>query len=142
MQIGLAAVHSACDFQALAGNSARGSLELRQKLSMKFWLNEGFEYERYDARSDAFDYNGRSASLRAGYRITASITPMAAYTCLLRKFGNGMQTTVHSVAFGAAWRIIPGLDLTASFERLAYSSIPLNTRGRNNISSLGLAVYY
>ncbi len=141
-QIGLSAVRSTYRFRALGGHGIRGSFDLRQTLSMKFWLNEGFEYERYDARSSAFSYNGRSAGLRAGYRFTSALSLVAAYTCLLRKFGTGMQTTVHSAAFTGAWRIVRGVDLTASFERQAYTSVPLQTQNRNNLSSLGIAVFY
>jgi hypothetical protein len=141
-RFGFSARETEYDTHELNADTFSASFELRQQLRLRFWLSEGFIYEKNRAKASEFTYGGPSFSVRTGYQFTAKTMAVISYTYLERKYNNGAKTTMRAPALDGRWKIAKGTDFFASFVHQTYQSTLAGSNAKDNVSSIGIVFYY
>jgi hypothetical protein len=117
-----------------------GSIELKQQISFRSWIKEGYEFEKNDANSALFSYTKHSLGIHSGYLLTPKT---------LLHFGGGFITIKYENAardrayYGTLFAVAIRQLYGKIFANMGYShqfistTVP-NTGDSNNIYSLGL----
>ena len=121
-------------------NAYGGTFELKQKITPKFWIKEGYEYERNDADSALFSYKGHSVGIWSGYLINPQTMVNLGYSYLTRKYDDvsGFKTKFHTVSVGMVREIIKKVYASIGYDRQFNDSNVSNTDYKNNIYTLGV----
>lgn len=127
---------------ALDGSTYAALLDVRQQVSSRFWVGEGFSYEKNNAKSALFAYAGRTAGIRTGYAFTGGFSAVLAYTCLFRKFESSVQVVLHSGSLSGRLDVTRQFKIEASFEHQRYETEPSGEHAENNLATLGLGFLY
>lgn len=120
------------------------SLAAKEKLSSSLWLKEGYVYEKDDADSPFFTYNGNSLNVWAGYLILPKTTVLLGYNYLVRDYDepSGFQVTAQTVSVGLEYELLKKWFIDAQYDHQASDSNVPDTNTTDNIFSLGLRYSY
>ena len=133
------------DFEGTTRDSTSygGAFELKQQLTSSFWIKEGFEYEKNDAKSDSLDYKGQSAGIWAGIRATPNTFLGIGYSYLLRKYElTNFESTSRTISGSIAWKMVSKIYANAGYDRQINDSDAPGTKYYNNIHTVGLSYSY
>lgn len=121
-------------------NAYGGTFELKQQVTRKFWIKEGYEYERNDADSALFSYKGHSVGIWSGYLITPQTMFNLGYSYLTRKYedSSGFKTKSHTVSVGVVRELIKKVYVNIGYDRQFNDSNVSNTDYKNNIYTIGV----
>jgi len=114
-------------------------LALRQQVSFRSWLREYYEFEKNNADSDFFSYDGHLVGINAGYLINPKTLAMAGYSYLSRSYDepSGYDTDYHTLSIGFVRELTKSLFLNAAYFHQFISS-PAESDDANNAYTLGL----
>ncbi|MCL5236373.1 MAG: hypothetical protein M1353_00805 [Nitrospirae bacterium] len=117
-----------------------GTFELKQQISPDFWIKEGYEYEKNDADSRLFSYNGHSVGVWSGYLITPKTMFNLGYSYLTRKYEDafGFRTKSHTISAGIVRELVKKVYVNLGYDRQFNDSNVANTDYKNNIYTLGV----
>lgn len=121
-------------------NAFGGTFELKQKITSKFWIKEGYEYEKNNADSKLFSYDAHSIGVWSGYLITPKTMLNLGYSYLTRKYEDtgGFKTKSHTISAGVAHEIVKKVYVNVGYDRQFNDSNVSNTDYNNNIYTLGV----
>ncbi|GFP31438.1 DUF2860 family protein, partial [Candidatus Hakubella thermalkaliphila] len=121
-------------------NAFGGTFELKQKITRKFWIKEGYEYEKNNADSNLCSYDAHSIGVWSGYMITSETMLNLGYSYLTRKYEDpgGFKTKSHTISAGVAHKIVKKVYVNAGYGRQFNDSNVSNTDHNNNIYTLGV----
>ncbi len=121
-------------------NAYGGTFELKQQITRKFWIKEGYEYEKNDADSNLFSYKGHSVGIWSGYMINPQTMLNLGYSYLTRKYedASNFRTKSHTVSVGAAREIIKKVYVNIGYDRQFNDSNVPDTDYKNNIYTIGV----
>jgi opacity protein-like surface antigen len=126
------------------GTAYGASFILREKLSPAFWLKESYVYERDNADSAAFSYNGNEVSIWAGYLIQPRTTALLGYNYLVRDYDepSGFKVTAGTVSAGLQYEFTEKWFVDALYDHQASDSNLPGTSTTDNLFSLGIRYSY
>jgi len=121
-----------------------GSLSLKEQLSPLFWVRETATYEKNNADTAPFSYNGTTIGVGAGFALTKKLLATLGYSYLIQQYdepsGAEMKTGTASIAveqtFDRSWAVAGEYDLRISKENVT------GTSTTDNIFSLALRYSY
>ncbi|MCL4476990.1 MAG: hypothetical protein M1508_12320 [Nitrospirae bacterium] len=121
-------------------NAYGGTFELKQQITRKFWIKEGYEYEKNSADSRLFSYDGHSIGVWSGYKITPETMLNVGYSYLTRKYddASGFKTKSHTVSVGAVRELVKMVYVNLGYDRQFNDSNVSNTDYKNNIYTIGV----
>ena len=119
-------------------NAFGGTFELKQKITRKFWIKEGYEYEKNNADSNLFSYDAHSIGVWSGYMITPETMLNVGYSYLTRKYddASGFRTKSHTISAGIVRELVKKVYVNVGYDRQLYDSIVSITEHNNNIYTL------
>lgn len=126
-------------------SSAYGaSFILKERLSPSFWLKEGYVYEKDNADSAFFSYNGNAVNVWAGYVILPKTTALLGYNYLVRDYDepSGFKVTANTVSAGLEYAFMEKWFLDALYDHQASDSNLPGTNTSDNMFSVGLRYSY
>lgn len=121
-------------------NAFGGTFELKQKITRKFWIKEGYEYEKNNADSNLFSYDAHSIGVWSGYMITPETMLNVGYSYLTRKYddASGFRTKSHTISAGIVRELVKKVYVNVGYDRQLNDSNVSNTDHNNNIYTLGV----
>jgi hypothetical protein len=126
-------------------SSAYGAnLSLKERLTPSFWLKESYDYEKNDATSSFFSYQGNAASIWAGYLAVPRATVFLGYNYLVRNFDqpSDFKVTAQTISLGLEWELMRKWYFDAQYDhQISDSNVP-GTNTTDNIYSIGLRYSY
>ena len=126
-------------------SSAYGAnLSLKERLSPSFWLKESYEYEKNNASSAFFTYQGNAASIWAGYVVAPRASVLLGYNYLVRNFDqpSDFKVTAQTLSLGLEWELMKRWFLGAQYDhQISDPNVP-GTNTTDNIYSIGLRYSY
>jgi predicted porin len=126
-------------------SSAYGAtFSLKERLDPVFWLKENYVYEKNDADSPLFTYNGNAVNIWAGYLVTPQATVLAGYNYLVRDYDqpSGFKVTAHTISLGLSYELVKKWFLNAQYDHQASDSNVPGTNTTDNMFSIGLRYGY
>lgn len=121
-------------------NAYGGTFELKQKITHKFWIKEGYEYEKNNADSNLFSYDAHSIGVWSGYMITPETMLNVGYSYLTRKYDDpsAFKTKSHTISAGIVRELVKKVYVNLGYDRQFNDSNVPNTDYNNNIYTLGV----
>lgn len=126
-------------------SSAYGaSFIVKEKLGPSFWLKEGYAYEKDNARSALFSYNGNAANVWAGYAVLPDTTFLLGYNYLVRTYDepSGFKVTASTVSVGLEYLFMKKWSVDALYDHQASDSNQAGTNTTDNLFSIGFRCSY
>jgi len=111
---------------------------LRQQISFRSWLREYYEFEKNNADSGFFSYDGHLAGISASYLINPQTLATAGYSYLTRTYDepSGYDTDYHTLSIGVVRELTGSLYLNAAYLHQFISS-PSESDDANNAYTVG-----
>ncbi len=118
-------------------SSLGGTFELKQQLTPKFWIKEGYEYENNNANSAFFNYRGHSVGIWSGYMISPETMLNIGYSYFTCKYedASGFRTKSNTISVGAVRELVKKVYLNLGYDRQFTVS---NTDYNNNIYTVSV----
>jgi len=126
-------------------SSAYGAnISLKERLNNAFWLRESYDYEKNDATSAFFTYQGNAASIWAGYLVAPRTAVLFGYNYLVRNYDepSGFKVTAQTFSLGLDWKIVKEWFFDAHYDHQVSDSNVPGTNSTDNIYSIGLRYSY
>ncbi|MBI4848274.1 MAG: hypothetical protein HY808_06825 [Nitrospirae bacterium] len=129
--------------QERSGSALGGAIELWQQVTGHFSIHEGYEYERNDAKSDSFTYDGHWLGVWVKFMAGEKTFPGIGYSYLVRKYDDpthfeSRQHTFSATVSREIWHHAY-INFEYDFQINTSNSIETNN---NNIFSAGLTYSY
>ncbi|MCL5022421.1 MAG: hypothetical protein M1497_03480 [Nitrospirae bacterium] len=121
-----------------------GSFEVRQQLTSRFWIKEGYAYENNNASSDIFSYQGHLLGLWTGYLVAPKTMINLGYSYLYRKYEEpaDFRNRFHTISAAIAREVARKVYAYAGYSRQYNGSNIPDTANTNNIYTLGISYSY
>jgi hypothetical protein len=126
-------------------SSAYGtSITLKEKLNASFCLKEGYVFEKNDANSAFFSYNGNSFNIWGGYLVLPKTTALLGYNYLVRDYDEpvGFKITANTISMGLEYEFREKWFIGLQYDHQASDSNVIGTNTSDNIFSLGVRYSY
>jgi len=122
------------------GSAYGATLLLKEQFTPAFWLKEAYDYEKNDADSPFFTYDGNGASIWAGYLVTPRTTVLAGYYYLARDYDqpSGFKVTSNTISLGLEHEFAKKWFFDAQYSHQMSDSNVAGTSTTDNIYSIGL----
>jgi hypothetical protein len=117
-----------------------GSFEVRQQLTSRFWIKEGYEYENNNAGSNIFSYQGHLLGLWTGYLVAPKTMITLGYSYLFRKYEEpaDFRNRFHTISVGITRGLAEKVYAYGGYYRQYNGSNIPGTGNTNNIYTLGM----
>lgn len=118
-----------------------GSIEMKGQISPRFWLKQGYEFEKNDADDALFTYGGHFVGAWAGYMVFPKTTLTGGYSYLSLKYDepSGFRNEFHTVSIGASREVAKKVSLYGNYYRQFINSSASEKGRTNNIFSVGVS---
>ncbi len=126
-------------------SSAYGAtVSLKERFTPAFWLREVYEYEKNNADSAIFTYQGNSVGIQAGFLVAPEVTLLLAYNYLVREFDEpqGFRLTANTVSAGMEYELAKKWFLDAQLAHQESEANEPGTAATDNILSVGVRYSY
>lgn len=112
-------------------------LSLAQQATDRLWFRESVEYERSDARTDLYSYDGTKAAVLAGLRAAPPLFLGAGFTLGRRSYDDtaGYRSDCRSVSLLAEYRMADNVMIGLLYELQRYETRNPSSRYDNTITS-------
>ncbi len=120
------------------------ALTVKEQFTPSFWLKESYYYEKNNADSSLFTYNGNSAGIWAGYLVLPKTTVLLGYNYLVRDYDepSGFKVTANTVSVGLEHEFITKWFVDAQYDHQSSDSNVAGTNTTDNIFSLAVRYSY
>lgn len=117
-----------------------GSIEAKEQISPRFWLKQGYEFEKNDADNALFTYRGHFLGAWAGYMVFPKTTLTGGYSYLSLKYEepSDFRNEFHTVSVGISREVMKKINLYGNYYRQFISSSASEKSRANNIFSVGI----
>lgn len=117
-----------------------GSIEVKEQVSPRFWLKQGYEFEKNDADNALFTYRGHFLGAWAGYMVFPKTTVTGGYSYLSLKYDEPSNFTgeFHTVSVGISREVMKKAHLYGNYYRQFINSSASEKGRANNIFSVGV----
>lgn len=125
-------------------SSLGAALELREELSYRLALKQGYEFETNDAESAFFSYQSHLVGASVEYSITPRTLLRAGYYYLTTEYEEpaGFKNDFHTLSVGVVRKVLDRVYLRGGYDHQFISSSDSQTGSGNNILALGIAYSY
>jgi hypothetical protein len=124
--------------------SGAAALEIIQHLTERFWLREGYEYERNEARDEVYAYEGHNAGVWAGLTATPRLFFGLGISSLQRAFDDpgAYRSSAVIVSFAMEYRLSPTLFASLTADHQRYTTHNPAAKYDDNVLTIGLTYSY
>lgn len=121
-----------------------GTLGLKEKVKPEVWLREFVSYEKNDANSPFFTYNGTTVGIDVGYSVTKQTLLSAGYSYLVEKYDqpSGADIKENTVSFNAEHSLAKSWALAGEYDLQISKVSATGTTNTDNIFSVALRYSY
>lgn len=121
-----------------------GTLGLKEKVKPDVWLREFVSYEKNNANSPFFTYNGTTVGIGVGYSVTKQTLLSAVYSYLVEKYDqpSGADIKENTVYFNAEHFLAKSWALAGEYDLQISKVSATGTTNTNNIFSVALRYSY
>lgn len=121
-----------------------GTLGLKESVKPEVWLKEFVTYEKNDANSPFFTYNGTTVGISVGYSVTKQTLLSAGYSYLVEKYDqpSGADIKENTVSFNAEHSLAKSWALAGEYDLQISNVSATGTTNTDNIFSLALRYSY
>lgn len=125
-------------------SSFGAAIELREELSHRLFLRQGYEFETNSADSDFFSYDSHLLGASLGYYVNPRTLLTAGYYFLTTEYDEpaGFQNDFHTLSVGVVRKIFDKVYLRGGFDHQFISSSASGEESDNNILALGISYSY
>ncbi len=118
-----------------------GSIEVKEQISPRFWLKQGYEFEKNDADNALFTYRGHFLGAWAGYTVFPKTSLTGGYSYLSLKYDepSNFRDEFHTVSIGISREILKKVHLYGNYYRQFINSSASEKGRANNIFSVGVS---
>jgi len=121
-----------------------GNFEVRQQLTSRFWIKEGYEYENNNAGSDIFSYQGHLIGVWTGYVVAPGTMINLGYSYLFRKYEEpaDFRNKFHTISAGITREVAEKVYAYGGYYRQYNGSNIPGTSHTNNIYTVGISYIF
>jgi hypothetical protein len=121
-----------------------GNVSLKEKLTSKLYLREFVEYEKNNADTATFSYDGTLLGMSAGYSLSRKTTASVGYSYLVEKYESpsGAEIQTNSVFLGVEHSLHRSWALSGEYDLQVSKVTATGTNNTDNLFSVALRYSY
>ncbi len=121
-----------------------GTLVLKEKLKPEIWLREYVQYERNDADSPFFTFNGTTIGVAAGFSVAEKTILSGGYSYLIEKYDqpSGADITENTLFLAVQYNLAKSWALAGEYDLQISDVSATGTTNTDNIFSVALRFSY